>query len=187
MEVPLTVGIRFCKGTICRTLKRLKLLDEPEAVACVYLCMCARAISCMVATFLQASYLLDWFCSLAAALSRSLSLPTSPADSRLLVPLRRSRTVLLVLALGVSPRSVSGSVCSKLAVVLLQLCTFRKRCGRCSQVAGVRVDSTEHIMRVHATQGAVPLAWLAQWGCCLPHFVYSALCVDPYLFCVVAD
>ena len=47
----------FFKGTIYRTLKRLKLLDEPVAGAYVYLCMCARAISCMVATFLQASYL----------------------------------------------------------------------------------------------------------------------------------
>ena len=41
----------------CRTLKRLKFLDEPVAVACVYVCMCARALSCMVATFLQAYYL----------------------------------------------------------------------------------------------------------------------------------
>ena len=64
-------------------------------------------------------------------------------------------------------------------MVLLQLCTFPKRYGRCSQVADVRVESTEHMMRVHAMQGAVPLAWLAQWGCCLPHSVYSVLCVDP--------
>ena len=56
MEVPLTV-VFFFKGTICRTLKRLKLLDEPVAVACVHVFMCARALSCMVATFLQASYL----------------------------------------------------------------------------------------------------------------------------------
>ena len=69
-------------------------------------------------------------------------------------------SVLFVLALSVSLRPVSDSVCSKLAVVLLQLCTFRKRCDRCSQVAGVRVESTGHMMRVHATQGAVALSWL---------------------------
>ena len=57
MEVKLTVEICFEKGTIFRTLKHLKLLDEPVAVACVYVCMCARALSCMVAIFLQASYL----------------------------------------------------------------------------------------------------------------------------------
>ena len=57
MEVPLTVGICFFIGTICRTLKCLKLLDEPVAIACVYVCMCAHALSCMGATFLQASYL----------------------------------------------------------------------------------------------------------------------------------
>ena len=94
-------------------------------------------------------------------------------------PQTLTHSVLFILALGVSPRPVSGSVCSKLGVVLLQLCTFRKRCGLCSQVAGVEVESTEHMMRVHATQGAVPLAWLVQWGCCLPHFVYSVLRVDP--------
>ena len=65
--------------------------------------------------------------------------------------------------------------------------TFRKRCGRCSQVAGVSVESTEHIMRVHATQGVMPLAWLPQWGRYLPHFVYSVLCVDPSFFGVVVD
>ena len=46
------------------------------------------------------------------------------------------------------------------------------------EVAGVRVESTEHMTRVHATQGAVPLAWLAQWGCCLSYFVCSVLYVD---------
>ena len=69
-------------------------------------------------------------------------------------------SVPFVQALSVSPRFISDSVCSKLSVVLLQLCTFRKRCGRCSQEAGVRVESTGHMMRVHATQGAVALAWL---------------------------
>ena len=57
MEVPFTVGICIFIGTICRTLKCLKLLDEPVAIACVYVCMCAHALSCMGATFLQASYL----------------------------------------------------------------------------------------------------------------------------------
>ena len=42
-------------------------------------------------------------------------------------------------------------------------------------------------MRVHATQGAVPLAWPAQWGCCLSHFVYSVLSVGPSFFGVVVD
>ena len=107
-----------------------------------------------------------------------------------------THSVLFFLIWGVRPRPVSGlvsskladSVSSKLGVVVLQVYTFRKRCGRCSQVAGVRVESTEQMMRVHATQGAVPLAWLAQWGCCLPHFVYySVLCVDPYFFDVVVD
>ena len=78
-----------------------------------------------------------------------------------------THSVLFFPALGISPRPVSGSVssklvgsvCSKLGVVLLQLCTFRKRCGGCSHVADVRVESTEHMMRVHATQSAVPL-WL---------------------------
>ena len=145
--------------------------------------------------------------------------PMSPTDSRLRALLSRSlssnpagrlpsagapytltHSVLFFLALSISPRPFSGSVCSKLAdsvcskfagsvcsklSVMLQLCTFRKRCGRCSHVAGVRVESTEHIMRVHATQGAVPLAWLTQWGCCLPYAVYSDLCVDPYFFGVV--
>ena len=41
MEVPLTVGIVFQKGTVCRTLKRLKLLDQPVAVTCVYVCICS--------------------------------------------------------------------------------------------------------------------------------------------------
>ena len=45
----------FSKRMICRTLKCLKLLDEPVAVACVYVCMCASALSCMAAAFLQAS------------------------------------------------------------------------------------------------------------------------------------
>ena len=85
---------------------------------------------------------------------------------------------------GRQPRPVPGSVCSKLGVVLLQLCIFRKRCGRCSQVVDVRAESTEYMVHVHATQGTVPLAWLAQWGCCLPHFVYSVLCVDPDFFVV---
>ena len=53
MEVPLTVETFFLR-TVCRTLKSLKLMDEPVAVACVYVCMCARALSCTVATFLQA-------------------------------------------------------------------------------------------------------------------------------------
>ena len=57
MEVPLKVVNYFEKGTICRILRRLKRFDEPVAVACVYVCICARALSCMVATFLQASYL----------------------------------------------------------------------------------------------------------------------------------
>ena len=57
MEVPLTVGNVFEKGTICRTIMRLKLLYEPVAVACVSVCMCARALPCMVATFLLSSYL----------------------------------------------------------------------------------------------------------------------------------
>ena len=42
----------FFKGAICRTLKRLKLINEPVAVACVYACMCARPLSCMVVTYL---------------------------------------------------------------------------------------------------------------------------------------
>ena len=90
MEVPLTVEIFFFKGTICCTLKRLELLDGLVAVACVYVCMCARALSRMVATFLQAFYLQDWLCCLAAAFSRSLSLPTSPVDCRLRALLSRS-------------------------------------------------------------------------------------------------
>ena len=47
----------FCKEPLVAPLKRLKFLDEPVAVAWVYACMCARAFSCVVATFLQASYL----------------------------------------------------------------------------------------------------------------------------------
>ena len=57
MEVQLTVGMFCSKGTICRTLKRSKISVELVAVACVYVCMCAHALSCMVATFLQAFYM----------------------------------------------------------------------------------------------------------------------------------
>ena len=35
----------FFKGTICRILKRLKLLNEPVAVACVHVCVCVRVLS----------------------------------------------------------------------------------------------------------------------------------------------
>ena len=94
MEVPLTVGIVFEKGTICRTLKRLKLLDEPVVVACVYVCMCARALSCTVATLLQALALSPGCGNpLAVCLSRrgeallSLSLPGGGIGS----PTRRER------------------------------------------------------------------------------------------------
>ena len=51
----MSLTVFFFKGMICRTLKRLKRWDEPVAVACVYACMCARALSCMVGTFQQAS------------------------------------------------------------------------------------------------------------------------------------
>ena len=193
MEVPLTVGSDFEKGTICRTPKRLKF---------VYGCY-------IPAGFLPVRLALSPGCgALPLPLSSNVAGRLPPACSNLPLslspnpagrmpsagaPQTLTYSVLLFLALGVSPRPGSGSVCSKLAgsvcsklgVVLLQLCTFRKGCGRCSQEAGVRVESTKHIMRVHVTQSGVSLAWLAQWGCCLPHSVYSVLCMDPYFFGVV--
>ena len=44
----------FFKGTICRTLKRLKLLDQPTAVACV--CMCASSL--LYGCYIPAGFLL---------------------------------------------------------------------------------------------------------------------------------
>ena len=79
MKVPLTAGNCFEKGTICRTLKRLKLLDEPVAVACVYVCVCVWAHVCACSTLygcyilaglLRVRLALSFGCG---ALSRSLS------------------------------------------------------------------------------------------------------------------
>ena len=177
MEVPLTVGIFFLERND---------LSHPEAFETfVWLLHSCRLLTCKTGSvaWLRRSPAPSLFqrrrpIVVCAVYSPALSLSQPRLPIAVCWRSLNAHTLRSVFSGSVCSK-LADSVCSKLDVVLLQLCAFRKRCGRCSQVAGVRVESTEHTMRVHATQGAVPLAWLAQWGCCLPHFVYSVLCVDP--------
>ena len=62
----------FLEGKICRTLKRLKLLDEPVAVVCVYVCAYSVLYGCYIpAGFLPVRLALSPGCG-------ALPLPPSP-------------------------------------------------------------------------------------------------------------
>ena len=140
MEVPLTVGNVFEKGTICRTLKRLKLLDEPVAAACVcvcvYVCACSLLYGCYIpAGFLPLRLALSpgWGAlppplssnvagrlpSACSTLPLSLSSNPSPADCRLMALLKRSRAEMCCFWRWASARALSLDRCCVFAVVYI--------------------------------------------------------------------
>ena len=120
------VEIFFLKGTIFRTLKRLKRLDDQGSCACVcvYVCACSFLYGCCIpAGFLPVRLTLSPGCgalplplssnvagrlpSACSTLPLSLSLSAPPADCRLLVLLKRSRTLFCSSRRWASARALS--------------------------------------------------------------------------------